>query len=42
LLGAAGALATSYNGVPLVSNGIPSEIAKSDPVAQSAALGPRC
>jgi hypothetical protein len=40
LAGATGALATSYNGSTLVSNGIPSEVAKTDLTAQNAALGP--
>jgi hypothetical protein len=37
LAGAAGALATSYNGVTLVSNGLPSEVATVDLVGQTAA-----
>lgn len=40
LAGAAGQLATSYNGVSLVSKGLPSEIAKVDLTAQATALGP--
>lgn len=39
LAGAAGALATSYNGIALVSNGIPSEIKTVDLTAQTAAIG---
>ena len=38
LAGSAGDLATSYNGVSLVSNGLPSEIAKVDLTAQGAAI----
>lgn len=37
LAGAAGQPATSYNGTPLVSNGIPSEVATVDLTAQAAA-----
>ena len=38
LAGAAGQFPTNYNGVALVSNGLPSEIKKSDLTAQNAAI----
>jgi len=40
LAGAAGKLATRYNGVALVSNGLPVEYAKIDLTAQAANVGP--